>query len=155
MFHFPCFFPCFPQHLPWLRHVLVSMRRGNGSRAWPRPSLPATEQFIRFSPLPLGAGNEGWNPAGIMLNPNREISAMCKYTSINFIKVFKLISEPLHESNRKLSRLFQASPGRRSQRGSAFRGLASREFWPGPPCHGVPSASWMVGAFAADIMRMF
>ncbi|CAL1142550.1 unnamed protein product, partial [Cladocopium goreaui] len=25
--------------------------------AWPRPSLPATEQFIRFSPLPLGAGN--------------------------------------------------------------------------------------------------
>ena len=98
---------------------------------------------------------EGWNPAGIMLNHNRVTTPICKYTSIHFIKVFKLISEPLHESNRKLSRLFQASPGRRSQRGSAFRGLASREFWPGPPSHGVPSASWMVGAFAADIMRMF
>ena len=60
---------------------------------------------------------EGWNPAGIMLNHNREITAMCKYTSVHFINVFSLIFKPLHESNPKLSRLFQASPGRRFQRG--------------------------------------
>jgi len=87
---------------------------------WPGPAAVAAGHGAVHPLLALAAWRwevEGWNPAGIMLNLNREITAICKYTSIHFINVFQLISKPLHEPNRKVSRLFQASPGRRFQRG--------------------------------------